>query len=184
MSRDSGSFWTTLPGILTGIGTLLGAVAGVIGVLWQAGLIGEHADSRPTAVVETDDDGVADPDAGDRPTNFLPAAGGGGTAAPRPGASGDDADKPAGPAEPAPAQPVDAAPGKATAPVEPAVTGVTGVAAGDVAGAVEAADGAEGDEATDEEIAGLLQGCAAGAWSPATSCSLRRRPALRRSCSA
>jgi hypothetical protein len=43
-----GSWWQTLPGVITGLAALVGAVGGVLGILYQAGLL--HGSSpTPTA---------------------------------------------------------------------------------------------------------------------------------------
>jgi hypothetical protein len=40
-NRNQDSFWTTLPGILTGVAAVITAVGGLIGGLYAAGLIGD-----------------------------------------------------------------------------------------------------------------------------------------------
>ncbi|SRR6266542_2030338 len=48
----SGSWWQTLPGIFTGIGAVIVAVTGLIGVLHQAGFIGGDSVRNPDAPVD------------------------------------------------------------------------------------------------------------------------------------
>jgi hypothetical protein len=54
MTDDQGkkSFWTTLPGILTGIGTLAAAIAALITALWQTGVIGAGTAEDPQLLLE------------------------------------------------------------------------------------------------------------------------------------
>lgn len=40
MTKESGSFWTTLPGLFTALGALIGSVAGLITALHAAGIFG------------------------------------------------------------------------------------------------------------------------------------------------
>lgn len=41
------SFWTTLPGILTGVAGIITATAGLIGILYQIGVIGPRIEPEP-----------------------------------------------------------------------------------------------------------------------------------------
>ncbi|WP_432721838.1 hypothetical protein R0381_002066 [Jeongeupia wiesaeckerbachi] len=50
MDEEKGSWWKTLPSILTGIVGVIVAVSGLIGVLSQSGLVGGKADPGPAAV--------------------------------------------------------------------------------------------------------------------------------------
>ncbi|MEL7039868.1 MAG: hypothetical protein AAFO04_30370, partial [Cyanobacteria bacterium J06592_8] len=49
-SENSSSFWTTLPGILTGITGVIGAVTALILGLQEVGLIGQN--STPTSTTQ------------------------------------------------------------------------------------------------------------------------------------
>ncbi|MFC1884545.1 hypothetical protein ACFL2O_07230 [Thermodesulfobacteriota bacterium] len=42
------TFWSSLPGILTGIAALITAIGGTLGILYQAGIIGSGSESRPS----------------------------------------------------------------------------------------------------------------------------------------
>lgn len=49
MTEQKGSFWSTLPGIITAIGGLIAAVAGLVTALYTAGIIGRPAEKNVTS---------------------------------------------------------------------------------------------------------------------------------------
>lgn len=49
------SFWTTVPGILTGIGGVIGAGAALVTALYSAGIIGNRATKNATPGVQTEE---------------------------------------------------------------------------------------------------------------------------------
>jgi hypothetical protein len=59
--RDQHSFWTTLPGILTGVAAVITAVDGLIGGLYAAGIIGNEPNSptpEPPVTITTPPDTI------------------------------------------------------------------------------------------------------------------------------
>lgn len=60
--KETQSFWTTVPGILTGCATLLGAVGGLIAALHAAGLIGSETPTPPPAITPIVVTRIVDPD--------------------------------------------------------------------------------------------------------------------------
>ncbi len=75
---SGGSFWQSMPGILTGLATTLAAVGGLVAALHSAGVIGNKTESEQ-AQVESADTQPADPDYAasmadtEQPTESLPA---------------------------------------------------------------------------------------------------------------
>jgi hypothetical protein len=53
MSEDKKSFWSSIPGLVTGLAGLLTGVVGLVTVLIQLDVIGGKGDSTPNAVVTT-----------------------------------------------------------------------------------------------------------------------------------
>lgn len=60
MSPADGSFWSTLPGILTALAGLIAAVGSLVGVLYSSGVIGKRQASTPAGRSE-DEAGAAPP---------------------------------------------------------------------------------------------------------------------------
>lgn len=68
MTKESGSFWSTLPGLFTALGALIGSVAGLITALHAAGIfglvLGSGSSSQPSEQTTPDpgrDPGTSDP---------------------------------------------------------------------------------------------------------------------------
>ncbi|HSH71475.1 MAG TPA: hypothetical protein VK974_00320 [Methylophilaceae bacterium] len=51
--QKSGSWWQTLPGILTGLAAFITAISGLIALLYQNGLLGNKAEQIPSQVTAT-----------------------------------------------------------------------------------------------------------------------------------